>query len=710
MANYRKGSHTKYDIKIHIVWVTKYRKPVMHGEMSKRLRMLIREICLANEVQVVKGHISKDHVHLLLSYPPKLSISKLAQYLKGKTSRKLLQEYSSMRKQFWGSHIWARGYFAVSTGNVTDKVIKRNILSRRTTNQKTLTLGFMMNLNRLSAVTQIYLLLAGSSLIYPSYGDTYPTFNGAIGMTYEQGGSGRAVETENGEILTLKDRMDHHTTSALSTIEITSANSEAVIENFIKFYSNSRLNPPGKYKSYVVKRSNDLNGIREFTQLLDKQKIIYGKAKRPETQNGFAYRSKKDVNLKIDKDDLIIPVDQAKAVLTQVLMDPDSQLEDSLTYDITAWSLPYAYDLEAYAVTQNIEIGADFELSMAASKRIDDAYAYFIRQQGHKSEQFIGKLLMQDITIKRINEATDTGNEIFEPGSYLITKADNRSNGRLKEVLETALEDIELEVISVQTGLVANGPDLGSNNHSLLEHPEILCFRGDGVSANSFGQVKYYFERILQFPITVVDVDRFGRIDMNKYNTLIMPNGRYDLSTSSIEKLEKWIEEGGKVISIGNATRLFADRDGYSLTNYIDEESKSNAEEEDRIFELAARYHHYSDLERESIASYIPGAIVSLKMDHTHPLAFGVGNQYHSLKTNSLAYPLMLDAENVGFINGEVDYIGFMGHRAKKKLKDTVSFAVEEKGSGNIIYLIDDPLFRCFWYKGFRIFSNAVFF
>ena len=130
MANYRKGSHTKYDIKIHIVWVTKYRKPVMHGEMSKRLRMLIREICLANEVQVVKGHISKDHVHLLLSYPPKLSISKLAQYLKGKTSRKLLQEYSSMRKQFWGSHIWARGYFAVSTGNVTDKVIKEYIESQ----------------------------------------------------------------------------------------------------------------------------------------------------------------------------------------------------------------------------------------------------------------------------------------------------------------------------------------------------------------------------------------------------------------------------------------------------------------------------------------------------------------------------------------------------------------------------------------------------
>ncbi len=127
MANYRKGSHTKYDTKIHIVWVTKYRKPVMRGEIAKRVGQLIREIFMTNEIQIVKGHVSKDHVHLLLSYPSKISISKIAQYIKGKTSRKLLQEYTELRKMFWGRHVWARGYFAVSSGNVTDKVIEEYI-------------------------------------------------------------------------------------------------------------------------------------------------------------------------------------------------------------------------------------------------------------------------------------------------------------------------------------------------------------------------------------------------------------------------------------------------------------------------------------------------------------------------------------------------------------------------------------------------------
>ena len=130
MDKYRHGSHSRYDLKIHLVFVTKYRKKVLTGEIAKRARKLIREICLANDIQIVKGHISKDHVHLLLSYPPRLSVSKIAQYVKGKSSRKLLQEFSELKRKFWGQHLWARGYFAVSTGNVTDKVIEEYIANQ----------------------------------------------------------------------------------------------------------------------------------------------------------------------------------------------------------------------------------------------------------------------------------------------------------------------------------------------------------------------------------------------------------------------------------------------------------------------------------------------------------------------------------------------------------------------------------------------------
>ena len=127
MENYRKGSHTVYDIKYHIVWITKYRKKVLEGAVAERVRELIRQICKANDVEILKGYVSKDHVHLLVSVPPHLSVSQLVQYLKGKSSNKLQLEFRHIQKEYWGRHVWARGYFAASSGNITDEIIKAYI-------------------------------------------------------------------------------------------------------------------------------------------------------------------------------------------------------------------------------------------------------------------------------------------------------------------------------------------------------------------------------------------------------------------------------------------------------------------------------------------------------------------------------------------------------------------------------------------------------
>ena len=127
MRGYRKTSHSIYDIKYHLVWITKYRKPILHGDIATRLRDIIREICKSMDVEIIKGHIARDHVHLLVSVPPYISVSKLMQRVKGKSSRKLLTEYRRLSKIFWGRHLWARGYFAASSGNVTDEVIAQYI-------------------------------------------------------------------------------------------------------------------------------------------------------------------------------------------------------------------------------------------------------------------------------------------------------------------------------------------------------------------------------------------------------------------------------------------------------------------------------------------------------------------------------------------------------------------------------------------------------
>ncbi len=127
MQNYRKTSHTTYDCKYHIVWITKYRKKVLGGEVGKRVRELVREICKGNDVEILKGHVSKDHVHLFVSVPPHLAISKLVQYLKGKSSYKLMRENKQVSRLFWGRHPWGRGYFVATSGNITDEMIMEYI-------------------------------------------------------------------------------------------------------------------------------------------------------------------------------------------------------------------------------------------------------------------------------------------------------------------------------------------------------------------------------------------------------------------------------------------------------------------------------------------------------------------------------------------------------------------------------------------------------
>lgn len=121
--SYRKGAHTVYRLHYHFVFVTKYRKPALRGQVGLRVRELVREVCKTQDIEIIKGHVRPEHVHLLLSVPPKLAPSKVMQAIKGKTSNRLLSEFSHLHRQFWGRHLWARGFFVATSGNVTDEVI-----------------------------------------------------------------------------------------------------------------------------------------------------------------------------------------------------------------------------------------------------------------------------------------------------------------------------------------------------------------------------------------------------------------------------------------------------------------------------------------------------------------------------------------------------------------------------------------------------------
>ena len=127
MRSYRTSAHAKYDLKVHLVWIPKYRKGVLRGEVATRVRDLIRQIAMEHEIHIISGKVARDHVHLFISYRPTQQVSKIVQWLKGISSRMMLQEYSHLRRQCWGRHFWARGYLAVSSGNLTDEMVQEYI-------------------------------------------------------------------------------------------------------------------------------------------------------------------------------------------------------------------------------------------------------------------------------------------------------------------------------------------------------------------------------------------------------------------------------------------------------------------------------------------------------------------------------------------------------------------------------------------------------
>jgi len=124
---YRKSSHSTFSIQLHLCWITKYRYKILQGQIAHRAKELIRRICVEENVEILSGSVSPDHIHILISIDPSISVSRLVKYLKGKTSRKLQQEFPELKKKYWGQHLWARGYFAVSVGNVTAKMIQEYI-------------------------------------------------------------------------------------------------------------------------------------------------------------------------------------------------------------------------------------------------------------------------------------------------------------------------------------------------------------------------------------------------------------------------------------------------------------------------------------------------------------------------------------------------------------------------------------------------------
>ncbi len=536
-------------------------------------------------------------------------------------------------------------------------------------------------------------------LFYPSYGDTYPTYNGAIGMTYEQGGSGRGglgVITRIGDTLTLKDRLAHHYTTGLSTIEVSSKNADKLNSEFRKFYQNKNF----KYKSYVLSGENDK--IDALTQLLSKHNIHFGRASKGSVK-GLRYNSGANGSMPTNENSLVVSTNQPKGTLVKVLFEPNAKLSDSLTYDITAWSLPYAYGLNAVASTAAVNSQPAGEWTVLPPKGANirsDAYAYVSHWRSMKDARFLAELLKNGIRVRKTDHPFSIDGTSYKRGSLIITKGDNQHKEDFISMLTEIAFKHKILLNSTSTGFVDSGKDFGSAYVQMITKPKIAVLSGKPTSTYRFGEIWHFFEQQLHYPLSVLDADYIDRVDLNDYHVLVLPGGRYSdfFNEKQLKKLKTWVKSGGKLIAMGGAIDGLASEKGFNIKKK--EVAKDSAESKPKP---------HKSTQRERMKNAITGAIFKTKVDTSHPLAYGYATDYFTLKLGSASYNYLKNGNAVYLESNTAPVSGFAGSDAQKKVAKSLVFGVEQHGQGQVVYMVDNPLFRGFWENGKLFFANALF-
>lgn len=545
----------------------------------------------------------------------------------------------------------------------------------------------------------LYFTRESFDLLYPSYGDTYPMFMGAIGMTYEQAGHGMAglgiINDEDIE-LTLTDRIAHHTMTGLSTVEVASQNVKRINDEFHKFFKNDNL----KTKSYVLKGNPDK--ILALTEMLERHEIQYGYAEGG-TVRGHHYTTGK--NGKMDADGaLVIHTDQPKGKMVKVLFEPETFLSTPVTYDITAWSLPFAFGLEAVASSTKVKASGK-NPDDSTNTPVPNAPGYVSKWNSMKDAQFLSDLLKNDIKVRFSEKELSFGGNEFGRGSLIITRSNNMHNPDFDKIVTEIANRHKRKLYASSTSFGDYLTDFGSQYIHLIKNKKIAVLQGEGINSLSYGTIWHFFEQQLKYPITSVNTNSLRNFNWYDYDILVLPEGHYSavLSEEVLEEMENWISGGGNAIAFGNSIRIFAEREGFEIQkNEKDEESDNDAKD---------LLVPYAEREMKSSENFLTGSIFKVEMDNTHPLAFGFDKTYYSLKLGNDSYGFLKKGFNVGYIKGAAENVaGFAGEKAKESLENSIVFAKERKGKGSVTYLVDDVLFRTFWENGKLLFVNALFF
>ena len=535
---------------------------------------------------------------------------------------------------------------------------------------------------------------------YFGKGSTYPDINGSIGILFEQASSrGNLRETENGTIsfpFTIKNQI----ITSLSTLEAGMALKKDLLYHQKNFFK-SALEEEKKENNKAIIFGAPQDKLRSYylAEMLMKHEI-------------FVYKPLKDVtvNNKIFKasNSFVVPLPQPQYRLVKAMFERRKQFKDSIFYDISAWTMDLAFNLDIEWLN-NKNIPDDLVGQKIDTLKLPDGnvawkskYAYAIPWYQFNAPALVNQLLKQHVKLKVATKAfTDNTGQQFEPGTILLPVGIQEvSDDLIYELLEKYCRVYHVVVHPIETGLSANGVDLGSDSFEPLQPLRIMLLVGEGVNATEAGEVWHLLDEHFDIPVSLVPADIISRINMNRYNVLVMPDGYYNsLDASGLDNIKKWVQQGGTLIAWKNALRTL-NKSGITDYKFIPLPPDST------------RSVPYNLTDNSKRSQNITGAIFNTKVDLTNPLLYG----YHKKNIALFKNGTMAIESNTNLLSNPISYTsspllsGYASAKNIQHIQGTAAAIVNQYGLGRIIAFTDDLNFRAFWYGTNHIFTNALFF
>ncbi len=549
----------------------------------------------------------------------------------------------------------------------------------------------------LDRIGSLYFTKENYDDFYYGKGSTYPDVQGCIGVLFEQASSrGHLQQTSNG-LLSFPFTIKNQFITALSTLEGAKALRKEFLEHQRDFFkqASSRASAYAT-KAYVFGDKNDKAKTFEFATMLKRHQVEINELPDNWSDNEFQKGSA-----------FIVSLNQPQHSLIRGIFEKTFDFKDSLFYDITAWTMPLAFGLPfkelTTAPTPGAKVGSlNFLKGEIAGGRSN--YAYLLEWDELYAPAAINEILDAGLIVKVATNSFEmsvgNGTKKFDRGTIMIPVKLQKDNAEIVAgKMNTVAEKYRLRIYSVGTGNVNTGIDLGSSRFAVVTKPSIAMIVGPGVNATDAGEVWHLLDQRMNIPATHLESSVFNRVELNKYNTIIMVGGSYpDLNK---DKLRTWVQAGGVLILAEEAVSWAAQN---GITDIKFKRVRAATDSTQKLT--------YTVRVEVDGAQQMNGAIFGADIDNTHPLTYGYNQKTVSLfKANKVFMEKSKNPYATPFYYGSKPLqSGWASKENLDAIKNSAAVIVNTVGNGRVINIADNPNFRAFWLGGSKLFMNAIFF